>query len=160
MRGEQSVINKALLAHPECPVKRNIAELTPARIVEVIQAEYWDEWNRLLSYAETSSIYCRNIGKFYVGHSQLRGYLWSVLRELKRIREKKKAGLIKEGAYTLELEKTLKEKFRCAWQQWEEQRHMFILRTIRWNSKLKAKGEEHRIKYNYEQWEFTFVTSA
>ena len=159
MRGETFIINKKILEHPDCPIKEAIGSVSPERIIEVIEAEYWDEWNRLLSYAETSSVYCRNIGSFYVDHSKLRGHMWYILGKLKEFRKilTNFKGTDKKRKFIEDYQANLKEKFRCCWKQWEEQRVMFILRTIKWNNKLRARGEEERIKYNYEQWNWSFV---
>ncbi len=159
MRGESFIINKKILENPGCPIKETIGEISPERIIQVIEDEYWNEWNHLLSYAETSSIYCRNLGKFYVGYSQLRGHMWYLLKELKKLRSSLETfeGKEENRLFLQKKQADYKEKFRCCWMQWEEQRKMFILRTINWNNRLRAKGEEHRIKCHYEQWNWSFV---
>ena len=159
MRGEQFLINQKVLEHPENPIKNSIGELTPEDIIEVIEKEYWNEWQRLISHAETSSIYCRNIGKFYVGYSQLRGHMWGLLAKLKSIRKRLKTfvGSDEKKQEILESQENYRKKFRACWKQWDEQRKMFILRTLNWNDRLRKKGEESRIKCHYEQWNWSFT---
>ena|SRR6185437_4024394 len=161
MRGEQSVINQKVVRHPDNPIRVSIGGKTPEEIIRVIEKEYWDEWSRKLNFSTTGVVYCHNLGQFYLGFSQLKGYIRVLI---KNIRSKREAIILydKEGRHSskqlmIDQEADLVLKLRCAWKQLDEQRMLFILRIIRWNKKLVEKGEPERIKVHYERIDFKFI---
>lgn len=161
MRGEQSVINQRVLNHSENLIKDSIAHRSPEEIIKCIEYEYWEEWKRKLNFNHTGVIFCKHIGQFHLGFSQLKGYIRSLIINIrnkrKLIKRYEKQGRHSSKKLVQNGEKDLVLKLKAAWAQLEEQRILFILRTIRWNERLIKKKESHRIKYNYEQWNFSFV---
>lgn len=161
MRGEQSVINQKVLKHLNNPIKDSIGGKTPEEIIRVIEKEYWDEWVRKLNFSTTGVVYCHNLGKFYLGFSQLKGYIRTLIKNIRSKRESiityDKEGRHSSKQLVMDQEADLVLKLRCAWKQLDEQRMLFILRTIRWNKKLVEKRESERIKIHYDRIDFKFI---
>ena len=161
MRGEQSVINQRVLKHSDNPIKESIGSKSPEDIIKCIEQDYWNEWRRKLNFSTTGVVYCKHLGQFHLGFSQLKGYIRSLISNIRKKRiaikryEKEGRWTAKKTTEGIELDLVL--KLRAALSQLDEQRTLFILRTIRWNKKLRARGEDYRIKCNYEQWNFSFV---
>lgn len=161
MRGEQSVINQKVFKHLDNPIKTSIGGKTPEEIIKVIEKEYWDEWVRKLNFSTTGVVFCKNLGQFHLGFSQLKGYIRTLVKNIRSLRESSKRYELEGRHSAKELvdnkEKDLVLKLQCAWKQLDEQRILFILRILRWNKKLRARGEPERIKVHYENINFSFV---
>lgn len=160
MRGEQSIINNLVLKHPECPIKDKIGKYEAAYIIKVIEDEYWREWKRKLEFASNSVIFCKGLGSFFIDLRQLKSNIRLLIKMLRGLKRKQEEFKLKNNRNNVVLDVHINNttlKLRASWAQLEEQRKIIISKWIRWNTKKRKMREEHKIRYDYEQWNFSFI---
>lgn len=162
MRGEQFIINALVLKHPENPIKEEIMEKSPEKIIEVIQDEYWKEWKRKLTYSEFSSINAVYLGSFTTDLWELKSYIGGLIKQIRildaRIAKFKENPMYDEkNSMSYYLREDCYKKLRITLKQLDERRKIMILRYLKWAKKKKEVGEEWKIKRNYEWFDFSFT---
>lgn len=162
MRGEQILILKKIIEHEGNPIPTNIKGVDKEKIVTTILNEYHNTFKRKLTFTDSNCIIMRNLGSFYTNLSRLKGYIWQCIKRIRKLRERvrmlsENPGFVKEQSMTWLIERDLTRKLGFAWKQLDQRRELMIMSYLRYNSRLKKKGEEHKIKYNYEWYPFKFI---
>ena len=161
MRGEQFILNKLILDHPDNPIQKDIVDKSRLKIIEVIEDEFWKEFRRKIDFSNDPVIMIPFLGKFSTRYSPLKGYIRASVRRLRRLRKriailKEKKNFDPEKSMTVMIERQLVLKVRASWKQLDQMRMTMIARIIVWNEKQRKLGTPEKIKRDYAQLEWKF----
>jgi len=163
MRGEDFLIRKKLLEEDSLPIPDFIRGVPKEKILNVIMDEYHKEWIRKLNFSEENCIYMVNIGSFFTKLSKLKGYTRTLVERIRALRKRleilsQDPNFVKENSMTWYMERDLTQKLGFAWKQIDQRRELMIMRYLRYVERLKFKGQEHKIKYDYSWYPYKFLS--
>ena len=161
MRGEISLINKAVVEDTKCPVKDSIGGLDPLRIVSVINDEYWKEFKRKMDYTPASAIKVVGLGRWSFSYSYFKRYIRELIRSIRatRIRLKRlqeNPEFVNENSLTWILLKDMELKLQISLKQLNEQRAIYILKILSYMCKKRATDPNFTYKVDYTWFPYSF----
>lgn len=143
MIGNQAIINRMIEEHENNVLPEKICNIKRIDVLQIISDEYWKEWRRLMRYGETPTIYCKELGKFRIRYSQLRSYLFELLKSIRYKLEYKKEELLDPNGMFATIYATDEKKFRAAWKQADVYKKWMNDKNLKWkNKKIKLYGDK------------------
>lgn len=142
MIGNQAIINSTINEHEECVLPEKVGTFKRIDALTVISDEYWKEWRRLMRYADTPVIYCKELGKFKIKYHMLRKYLYKLLASMRYKIAEKSEQLKVEGMFSNIL-KNDRIAFKAAWKQADTFKKYMRAKNLKWrNKKIQKYGDK------------------
>ena len=165
MRGEQILITKKVLNHGDNPIQKDIRGISKEKIIDTILNEYHSTFKRKLTNTDSNCVYMRHLGSFFTVLTRLKGYIRKAIDRLRKLRKRVEIlslspDFVKEKSMTWLIERDLTKKVGFAWKQLDQRRELMIMSYLRYNKRVREKGEEYKIKYNYEWYPFKFLQDS
>lgn len=149
MVGNQLQINRKILESDRNKIQ-DIGEISKEEIIATINDEYWRQWRKLLISSEFPIIKCNKLGYFQLKFTKAKAEIYKLIKKMRWNREhfpEKQPG---DGTMIGQMQKHHMTVFRILWAQIDKMRHQHIKRVKKINEKYRKRGQECKIRWNYE----------